>query len=829
MQLLKVSFCATFSKSRMGTLFTPGNLRLPTGHDNDKPIEIIMEFFRARIRGAHSAVHEPKGPSDRIMILKAETGAGKSTTIPPELYMRFAKTQHGLKKIIACTQPTRLNTTEIPKDVAKIYKDLKMGKNLGYQTSVVSRRPKERGVIYMTIGTMVEQLKVMSDDEFMDRYSFIVIDEVHKRDMNIDIVLSMIKRLLERNSTKSQCPFVIIMSATINTKKFSEYFKSQTIYEVTGKAHPIVENFLPTTIEKYAPTMVELVKKIHTENKADFEQTIRDILIFVPGIMEIDFIIGELKDVKGLLPIPLHRENFQKGNAEFQSIFVDIDTLGAQITRRCIVATSLAETGVTIESVKYVIDSGWARTSEYYPPFGIHALVTKPTTKDSAMQRKGRSGRKGPGEWYPMYTKETYDLMQDVAYPDIYRNDISDALLNIFIKQEFDFETLKSTKSIKMINLDSIDLLDTPPIDSVQSGLEKLYVCGAIEPYNVTQLGKLISAINVPIDVGRMILAGYVYNVSIDDLATIAAGLIIEQRTIVENFKAYGAAVGKNLFVDFKIVNKPKLLSKTYTKTLEYISDQFIEFILLLDEFAKVCEKLGKISKIKEWCEESGISYDGMMSFIEARDDIQKNMYALGFKPNSCIPLVLCSVEDEFINTVRNIKRCEYEGFKMNVSIKLDVPNFKGYMSERHKYALIPQADFTFAKNPKYIMYASATMFYNGKKKSYETKAFTISTLDDWILEEHDSKFTAIQNNDVKFDSGEASIGQLMLYKEINRIQPKSRPSKSFDDMDHVKKEKSVEKTYNKKELIYDKSKKTYVEKSTKPKKGGAPNKILWI
>lgn len=812
----------------MGTLFTPGNLRLPTGHDNDKPIDIIMEFFRARIRGAHSAVHEPKGPSDRIMILKAETGAGKSTTIPPELYMRFAKTQHGLKKIIACTQPTRLNTTEIPKDVAKIYKDLKMGKNLGYQTSVVSRRPKERGVIYMTIGTMVEQLKVMSDDEFMDRYSFIVIDEVHKRDMNIDIVLSMVKRLLERNSTKSQCPFVIIMSATINTKKFSEYFGSQTIYEVTGKAHPIVENFLPKNIEKYAPTMVELVKKLHTEKKEDFEQKIRDILIFVPGIMEIDFIIGELKDVKGLLPIPLHRENFQKGDVEFQSIFVDIDTLGAQITRRCIVATSLAETGVTIESVKYVIDSGWARTSEYYPPFGIHALVTKPTTKDSATQRKGRSGRKGPGEWYPMYTKETYDLMQDVAYPDIYRNDISDALLNIFIKQEFDLENSKSVKSIKQINLDSIDLLDTPPIDSVQSGLEKLYVCGAIEPYNVSPLGKLISAMNVPVEIGRMILAGYVYNVSIDDLATIAAGLIIEQRSLVENFKTYGAAIGKKIFIDFKIVNKPHLLSKTYTKTLEYISDQFIEFILLLDEFSHACDKLGKISKIKEWCAEIGINYDGMMSFIEARDDIQKNMYALGFKPNSCIPLVACSVEDEFIDTVRNIKRCEYEGFKMNVSIQLDVPGFKGYMSERHKYALIPQADFTFAKNPKYIMYASATMFYNGKKKSYETKAFTISTLDDWILEEHDSKFTAIQNNDVKFDSSEASIDKLMLYKDINRIQPKSRPTdKSVSFTEKI--EKSVEKTYNKKELVYEKSKKAYVEKSTKPKKGGAPNKILWV
>jgi len=333
-----------------------------------------------------------------------------------------------------------------------------------------------------------------------------------------------------------------------------------------------------------------------------------------------------------------------------------------------------------------------------------------------------------------------------------------------------------------------------------------------------------------------MILAGYVYKVSIDDLATIAAGLMIEQRSLVDNFKTYGSAVGDKIFVDFKIVTKPSVLNKDYTKTLAFISDQFVEFILLLDEFSKACAKLGKISKIKEWCLEVGLNYDGLMSLIEARDDIQKNMYALGFVSNGCIPLVGCALESEFIDTIRNIKRCEYEGFKMNLSIYLDTPSFKGYMSERHKYMILPQADFVYSQNPKYVMFASATMFYSNKKKTYETKAFTMSTLDNWIIDEHDSKFTAIQNDDVSFTEGEPSIDKVLLYKDINRIQPKSKSvDRSLDaskDRSLYKSKELVEKTYNKKDIVYDKTKKLYVSiehVQSKPKKGGCPNKILWV
>jgi len=670
---------------------------------------------------------------------------------------------------------------------------------------------------------MLEQLKVMTDDEFMARYSFIVIDEVHKRDMNIDIVLMLLKRLVHRNSKKSICPFVIVMSATIDTKKFGKYFNTQTIYEVGGKAHPISEHFLEKSVEKYAPHIVERAISLHTKRTEDLEENVRDILVFVPGLVEIDFVVKGLADVKGLRAIPLHRENFQKGTPEFQSIFVPIETLGAGINRRCIVSTALAETGVTIETVKYVIDSGWSRTSEFYPPFGVYALVTKPTTKDSATQRKGRSGRKGPGEWYPMYTKDTYTKMQDIAHPDILRNDISSALLNIFIKQQLDSAEQMGNNEFKF-NLKDVDLLDPPSSDGLQLALEKLYVMGAIKPYKVTPLGLVLSSLNLPIEVGRLIMAGYAYNTATTDLATIAAGLIVEQRNMIDNFKTYDASIGKHIFTTFSLpLSKSetlKNLNKSYAKTLEFVGCQFIEFIFLLDEFINKCKELKfNMTKIKAWTLDIGLEYDGMMNFIETRDEILKILYINGFSLSG-IPIMTSVKEEEFIEGVLNIKRCIYEGYKLNVAVCGGSTN--SYYSERHKYSVIPQAGFVFKTSPSYIMYARATMFYNTKKKVYEAKAFTTSVLDGWIADEHDSKFTGLQDNGVKFDKGEPSFNKIQLYKDICKVQPKGTSAAPRSD-------KKVEKTYNEKEIKYDPKSKTYKPVSDKPKTGGGPNKIMWF
>ena len=105
----------------MPTLLEPGNVLTPSGHENEIPLEFIMSFFKSRFRGLGGEIKKAKDMSDRVMILRAETGAGKSTTIPPELHLRFSELIQGENKIVACTQPTRLNTTEIPQDIVRIY------------------------------------------------------------------------------------------------------------------------------------------------------------------------------------------------------------------------------------------------------------------------------------------------------------------------------------------------------------------------------------------------------------------------------------------------------------------------------------------------------------------------------------------------------------------------------------------------------------------------------------------------------------------------------------------------------------------------------------
>ena len=120
----------------MPTLLEKGNILSPKGHDDEIPIDYIMNFFKLRIRGLGGETKKSTIMSDKVMILLANTGAGKSTTLPPEFYIRFKDTVHCKNKIIGCTQPTRLNAVEIPQDVVKLppYAELKLGETIGYQT-----------------------------------------------------------------------------------------------------------------------------------------------------------------------------------------------------------------------------------------------------------------------------------------------------------------------------------------------------------------------------------------------------------------------------------------------------------------------------------------------------------------------------------------------------------------------------------------------------------------------------------------------------------------------------------------------------------------------
>lgn len=728
----------------MPTLLEAGNVKYPKGYEKEVPLEYIMSFFKARVRGLGGEIKKAQTMSDKIMILKAETGAGKSTIIPPELHLRFSELVQGQNKIIGCTQPTRLNTIEIPQDIVKLYPDLKLGENIGYQTGPISYKIG-RGVMYMTVETLVEQLKSMEEDDFMNRYSFIVIDEAHHRDLPTDVVMSMMKSLIKKNFQKENCPFLIIMSATLDVDHFAKYMETKTIIEISGKSYPIEYNFAKDDVELIIPKIIETVTNIHQQNPDDYNDAIRDILVFVPGMLEITKVSLGLADEKDLLVIPLYRENFIRGTTEFWNIFEPIEKLG--VKRRVILSTSIAETGVTIGTVKYVVDSGWSKVSEFYAPYGIPALVSRPVSQSSAIQRRGRSGRKGPGVWYPLYTQKTFDNMQSVSYPDIIRGEATPALLDIFIKDGID--------------LTKIDFLDMPSSDSILYSMEHLFTLGAINLDKVTELGEIMATSRLKLNQIRTILSGYVFGVNLVDLITIISGLI-NKRLVVEDSRLYNDNLGSKFLKQTPVTFKLSVLDKKYENLRLAVADEFIEMLFLWDEFQV---ESNTPADSKKWCLKTGLSYDGFMEWINLRDELILKLEELGFKTNNDIPLLDCKTEDEFIETIRNIKRCIHEGFKLNVATWNE--SIQSYVSDRHKFRVKSWSTLLADSHPNYIMYDDVIMMYNAKSKIYSLTANNISVMDGWIAKEYDPRTVTTTTVEVK-----PNMKNLWAYKSILAIKP---------------------------------------------------------
>lgn len=728
----------------MPTLLEVGNVKYPKGYENDIPLEYIMSFFKARVRGLGGEIKKAQTMSDKIMILKAETGAGKSTIIPPELHLRFSELVQGQNKIVGCTQPTRLNTIEIPQDIVKLYPDLKLGENVGYQTGPISYKIN-RGVMYMTVETLVEQLKSMEEDDFMNRYSFIVIDEAHHRDLPTDVVMSMMKSLIKKNFQKENCPFLIIMSATLDVDHFAKYMETKTIIEISGKSYPIESNFMKDDAELVVPKIIETVKTIHQQNPDDYKDPIRDILVFVPGMSEITQVSEGLSGEKDLLVIPLYRENFIRGTTEFWNIFEPIEKLG--VKRRAIISTSIAETGVTIGTVKYVIDSGWSRVSEFYAPYGIPALVSRPVSQSSAIQRRGRSGRKGPGVWYPLYTQKTFDKMQSVSYPDIIRGEATPALLDIFIKDGID--------------LTKIDFLDMPSSDSILYSMEQMFTLGAVDLEKVTELGEIMATSRLKLNQIRTILSGYVFNVNLVDLITIISGLL-SKRFVIEDPRLYNDNLGSKFLKQTPVAFKLTILDKKYEKFRLAVADEFIEMLFLWDEFKN---ESNTSVDAKSWCDKVGLNYDGFMEWINLRDELVLKLEESGFKTDNGISLLDCKTEEEFIETIRNIKRCIHEGFKLNVAVWNE--SIQSYVSERHKFRIKSWSTLLSDSHPNYIMYDDVIMMYNSKSKIYTLTANNISVMDGWIAKEYDSRTVASTTVNVKSD-----MKNLWAYKNILAIKP---------------------------------------------------------
>jgi len=710
--------------------------------DDIIPIDYIIDWFKKRLN--------TYGIENRVLILKSDTASGKTTLLPPYLYDNFYSKS---KKTIAVTQPRVITAINNAKEIAKIpaYKSMIFGKTIGYQTGP-SKRKIKTGVLFMTIGSLTLQFKLLTDEELIKKYSFIIFDEVHEMSIELAQALFSLKKFLIRNKNNPNLPFIICTSATMDPDKFIEYFGLSRLInyiQVQGFAYPKITHWLKDPSENYIKSSIDTIKDIHIKNLSD-DSDKSDILLFMPSMKEMIEIEKELqkynedlalRDSKVIDILKIDSSAVANNTSDYIKTFIPANKLKIQIQnkiltpfRKIIMSTSIAETGLTIDTLKYVIDSGYHRGTEFYSIVGATALLNKPVDIYRVEQRKGRVGRKFPGEFYPLYTESIYKKLLPYQFSDLILNDTTSVILNSMVIEGDDF------------NINNLDLIDRLPSDNVHYSIEKCYLLGFCNSQGkITELGKLANKFTMyrP-EVARMILSAYFWGCNIFDIISIATYVQMSASDFQHKNPIDWVYIYKNSFPSF-LLGGPS--DRIIFKTKMLICDDFINGLFLFTAIGNIIRKSNKdnfYNDLVEFSETINIKFESLINFINVRDNLIETMLNIGLNVMTNNKSIIDIEEDKFINEIIKIKYCIYEGFRNNIAI---------YNKETYKYeitagsikipSMFSDKELTRAKNekygidyktlPKYILYDRLMLKYNTSSKMYDIKAERISSLDGFV------------------------------------------------------------------------------------------------
>ncbi|KAL9059039.1 MAG: hypothetical protein Q9162_001427 [Coniocarpon cinnabarinum] len=411
----------------------------------------------------------------QILVFVGETGSGKTTQIPQ--FVLFDDQAQKQGKQIACTQPRRVAAMSVAQRVSEEL-DVELGEEVGYSIRFEDKTSPSTVLKYMTDGMLLRE--AMSDHN-LTRYSTIILDEAHERTMATDVLMGLLKGVVERRKDLK----LIIMSATLDAQKFTKYFNGAPFLPVPGRTHP-VEIFYTQAAEKdYLEAALRTVLQIHaTEDEGD-------ILLFLTGEEEIEDACRKIKletdemireadagpmvvyPLYGTLPPHQQQKIFEKAPAS--------RTQSGRPGRKCIVATNIAETSLTIDGIVYVVDPGFSKQKIYNPRIRVESLLVSPISKASAAQRAGRAGRTRPGKCFRLYTEDAFNKeLIEQTYPEILRSNLSSTVLEL--------------KKLGVDDLVHFDLMDPPAPETLMRALEELnYLACLDDEGELTMLGRLAS------------------------------------------------------------------------------------------------------------------------------------------------------------------------------------------------------------------------------------------------------------------------------------------------------------------------------------------------
>ena len=429
----------------------------------------------------------------QVIIIVGETGSGKTTQIPQYLYEAG---YHKLGKI-GCTQPRRVAAMSVAARVAQEM-GVKLGNEVGYSIRFEDCTSEKTQVKYMTDGMLLREFLSEPD---LASYSCMMIDEAHERTLHTDVLFGLVKDIARfRPDLK-----LLISSATLDAEKFSEYFDFAPIFRIPGRRYPVEILYAKAPEADYLYASAITALQIHVT------QPPGDVLIFLSGQEEIEtceeLLIQRTKGLGTKIGELVICPIYANLPSDMQAKIFEPTPLGA---RKIVIATNIAETSLTIDGIKYVIDPGFCKQNSYNPRTGMESLQVTPVSKASAMQRAGRAGRTSPGKCFRLYTAWAFQHeLEDNAVPEIQRTNLGNVVLLL--------------KSLGINDLVNFDFMDPPPSETMFRALEQLYALGALNDRGeLTTMGRKMAEFPVDPMLAKMIIQSEKFGVS-EEIATVAA------------------------------------------------------------------------------------------------------------------------------------------------------------------------------------------------------------------------------------------------------------------------------------------------------------------